>query len=126
MKFVLTIDLGLDAEALGDGEYAALVDALMEHGYHQRTELRRFQLVREAPAADGGGPTDVVVDFLMPRHAEIVKNVPPLINDFAIQRARGADLALRFHHLVAIAGRCPMAARTALRSRSAPFRRSSP
>jgi hypothetical protein len=104
----IDVDLGLDAEALGDGEYATLVDALMEHGYHQRRgELRRFQLVRQVPVADGGAPIDVVVDFLMPRHAEIVKNVPPLISDFAVQRASGADLALRFHQLVAITGPMP-------------------
>jgi hypothetical protein len=101
------VDLGLDADALGDGEYATLVGALIEHGYRQRAELRRFQLVRRVIATDGGAPIDVVVDFLMPRHAEIVKNVPPLISDFAVQRASGADLALRFHQLVAIAGPMP-------------------
>ena len=56
----LDVDLGLDAEALGDGEYARLVEALMAHGYEQRKELRRFQLVRHArrsidhPAVSGG------------------------------------------------------------------------
>jgi hypothetical protein len=40
----LDVDLGLDAEALGDGEYATLVKTLMSHGYEQRKELRRFQL----------------------------------------------------------------------------------
>jgi hypothetical protein len=103
----IDVDLGLDAEALGDGEYTTLVGALMDHGYHQRTELRRFQLVRQVPATDGGAPIDVVVDFPMPRDAKIVKNVPPLISDFAVQRASGADLALRFHQLVAIAGPMP-------------------
>lgn len=86
----IDVDLGLDAEALGDGEYATLVDALMEQGYRQRTELRRFQLARQVPVADGGAPIEVVVDFLMPRDAKIVKNVPPLISDFAVQRASGA------------------------------------
>lgn len=43
--------------------------------YKQREELRRFQLLREVPAGDGGGPIDIIVDFLMPRHAEIVKIV---------------------------------------------------
>ena len=103
----LDIDLGLDAQALGDGEYATLVAALCGHGYQQRRELRRFQLVRQVPTGDGGAPIDIVVDFLMPRDAEIVKNVPPLINDFAVQRADGADLALRFHHMVAITGAMP-------------------
>ena len=91
----LDVDLGLDAEALGDGEYAMLVAGLMGHGYRQREELHRFQLARQVPAAEGG-PIDIVVDFLMPRDTEIVKNVPPLINEFAVQRADGADLALRF------------------------------
>lgn len=103
----IDVDLGLDAEALGDGEYAVLVDALMKQGYRQRKELRRFQLVRQVPVLDGGAPIDVVVDFLMPRDAKIVQNVPPLISDFAVQRASGADLALRFHQPVAIAGPMP-------------------
>lgn len=103
----LDVDVGLDAEALGDGEYATLIEALRSHGYAQRAGLRRFQLVRAVPARDGGEAIDVVVDFLMPRDANIVKNVPPLISDFAVQRADGADLALRFYKLVAVAGSMP-------------------
>jgi hypothetical protein len=101
------VDLGLDAEALGDGEYATLVSALQENGYAQREGLRRFQLVRQVSAQDRGEAIDVVVDFLMPRDAEIVKNNPPLISDFAVQRADGADLAMRFYQLVAVAGPMP-------------------
>ncbi|MBN9220167.1 MAG: nucleotidyl transferase AbiEii/AbiGii toxin family protein [Mesorhizobium sp.] len=103
----LDVDLGLNPEALGDGEYVTLVEALMGHGYKQREELRRFQLVREVPLNDGGAPIDIVVDFLMPRDAEIVKNRPPILTDFAVQRADGADLALRFYQLVAITGDMP-------------------
>jgi hypothetical protein len=103
----LDVDLGLDAEALGEGEYATLVEALMGNGYEQRKELQRFQLVRKVPAADDSGPIDIIVDFLMPRHAEIVKNFPPLINEFAVQRASGADLAVRFYQMVAIDGPMP-------------------
>jgi hypothetical protein len=103
----LDVDLSLDAEALGDAEYVNLVEALMGQGYKQREELRRFQLVREVPAGDGGGPIDIIVDFLMPRHAEIVKNSPPILSDFAVQRADGADLALRFYQLVAFSGDMP-------------------
>jgi hypothetical protein len=40
----------------------------MSHGYEQREELRRFQLVRQVPT-NSGGPIDVIVDFLMPRDA---------------------------------------------------------
>ncbi len=79
----------------------------MGHGYKQRQELRRFQLAREVSVEDGGHPIEIVVDFLMPRHAEIVKNDPPIISDFAVQRADGADLAMRFCQLVAISGNMP-------------------
>jgi hypothetical protein len=58
----LDVDLGLDAETLGDGEYATLVEALREQGYEQRAGLRRFQLVRQVPAKDGGAPIDIIVD----------------------------------------------------------------
>ena len=37
----LDVDLGLDAEALGDGEYATLIEALQGHGYQQRRALKR-------------------------------------------------------------------------------------
>ena len=103
----LDVDVSLDAEALGDGEYATLIDALRGHGYEQRDELRRFQLVRRVPVEDGGAPIDIIVDFLMPRDAAFVRNDPPLISDFAVQRADGVDLALRFYQFVAIAGPMP-------------------
>ena len=92
----LDVDVGLDAEALGEGEYATLIDALRGHGYHQRGELRRFQLVRQVPTQDDGAPIDIIVDFLRPRDTEIVKNIPPLISDFAVQRADGPDLASNY------------------------------
>ncbi|SDB31800.1 hypothetical protein SAMN03159382_02626 [Pseudomonas sp. NFACC23-1] len=111
----LDVDLSLDAEALGDGEYATLVEALMGNGYEQRGELRRSQLVRQVPVNDGGAPIDVIVDFLMPRDAEIIQNKPPILNDFAVQRADGADLAMRFYQMVAIEGPCQLAAKIASR-----------
>lgn len=103
----IDVDVGLDAEALGDGEYATLVESLMQHGYNQRDGLRKFQLAREVQPTDGGNSIEIVVDFLMPRDAEIIKNVPPLISDFAVQKADGAELAMRFYQLVAISGEMP-------------------
>jgi hypothetical protein len=102
----IDIDLALDAEALGDGEYATLVGAMQAHGYAQREASRRFQLVRSAPTADGQ-TIDIVVDFLMPRMAKIEKNKPPLIEDFAVLRADGADLALLFPECISLSGRMP-------------------
>lgn len=43
----------------------------------------------------------------MPSDAVIDKISPPLIADFAVQRADGADLAIRFPQLVAIEGTMP-------------------
>jgi len=103
----IDVDLGLDAEALGDGEYARLVDALMTHGYGQNKKLKKIQLVRRIEAADGGDPIDIVVDFLMPRDAEIDRNKPPIIEDFAVERADGTDLAMRFNQMVAVRGAMP-------------------
>lgn len=101
------IDIGLDAEVLGDGEYAQLVESLKHHGYEQREERRRFQLVRQIDMGDGGPPVNIVLDFLMPRDARTVRNRPPLVERFAIQKADGVDLALRFPERVEIQGRMP-------------------
>ena len=103
----LDVDLSLNAAALGDGEYAQLVESLLRRGYHQPENRRRFQLVRTVPARDGGADIDIIVDFLRPHDAMIAKNVPPLVPDFAVQPADGADLALRFHEFVPIDGDMP-------------------
>lgn len=103
----LDVDVGLDAEALGDGEYARLVESLTKKGYRQSQELRKFQLVRKIEATDGGVAVDVIVDFLMPRDSVIDRNNPPMIEGFAVQRADGADLALRFTEMVALRGSMP-------------------
>ena len=35
----IDVDIGLDAEALGDGQYANLIEELIGHGYEQRENL---------------------------------------------------------------------------------------
>ena len=103
------IDLSLNAEALGDGEYALLVGELMRQGYTQEQgeDRRHFQLVRTVPARDGGGDIDVIVDFLMPRDAKIAKNSPVLIEGFAAQRADGGELAHEFYEMVEVDSEMP-------------------
>lgn len=108
----LDIDIALDADALkDDAEYKALIESLMDNGYDQRTELRKFQLVRKVDPKDGGPPIDVIVDFLMPRDVKLSKNKPALIENFAVQRADGADLALKYYQMVAIDGAMPASGR---------------
>ena len=101
------VDLALDPKALANGEYVSLVEALQKRGYAHRAGLRRFQRVRTVPMPDGGAGIDIIVDFLMPRHAEVAVNKPPLIGEFAAQRADGADLALRFCQMVTLDGFMP-------------------
>ncbi|CAN5198001.1 hypothetical protein BH10PSE6_BH10PSE6_38650 [soil metagenome] len=43
----------------------------------------------------------------MPRDVEITRNRPPLVADFAVIRADGADLATQFSQLVTIEGAMP-------------------
>lgn len=101
----LDVDIALAAAELGEGQYATLIEALMSAGYEQRGKA--FQLVRNVKPIDDGPPIDVVVDFLRPTDAEIVKNTPPLVSDFAVIRGSGTGLALQFYEMVAIAGRMP-------------------
>lgn len=106
------IDLSLNAEALAENEqYAGLVDALREQGYETREELRNFRMVRTVDPKDGGPPIDVVIDFLRPFDAVIETHKPPIVPDFATQRADGADLATQFYKMVAIEGDMPRGGR---------------
>lgn len=63
--------------------------------------------MRTVPARDGGADIDVIVDFLMPRYADIASNSSSLIDNFAVQRADGAALALRFYEMVHIEDETP-------------------
>lgn len=104
----LDIDLDLDSAALGDGEYATLVESLQGCGYAQRKGVTRaFQLVRTLPATVEGPAIDIIIDFLRPSEPALVKNAPPLVDNFAVQRADGAELALKFNEMVAISGDMP-------------------
>jgi len=109
------VDLALDPTSLSDGEYVHVIEALQVHGYHQDKNLRRFQLVRTVPTSDGGPDINIVVDFLMPRDAQIAQNRPPLLKGFAVQRADGAELALRFNQKITIDGNMPGGGRNRVR-----------
>ena len=89
------MDLSLDAEALANEDYTGLVEALEKAGYERGVEgLRAFQLRRYVPV-DEGEPVAVIVDLLMPREVTLTKNKPPLIANFAVQKADGAAVAMR-------------------------------
>ncbi|MEY4562206.1 MAG: hypothetical protein RLZZ618_1483 [Pseudomonadota bacterium] len=91
----LDVDLSLDPQALGDGDYRTLVETLEAAGY-QRTEtgMRPFQLRRMVPFKDRAS-IPVIVDLLMPREAKFKRNSPVLLANFAVQKADGAGVAMR-------------------------------
>jgi hypothetical protein len=103
----IDIDLALDAEALADGQYKGLVETLLAADYRQPADGEVFQLTREVPGENGGPAIKIVIDFLMPKTARIKKNRPPLIPDFAVIPASGADMALRFNDLIAVEAEMP-------------------
>lgn len=91
----MDVDLSLDAEALSkDEEYVGLIEALDKAGYQRDDDgLRPFQLRRYVPL-EGGDPVAVIVDLLMPREVNLEKNKPPLLANFAVQKADGAAVAM--------------------------------
>ncbi|MBI5790470.1 MAG: hypothetical protein HZA63_03235 [Rhodocyclales bacterium] len=91
----LDIDLSLDAEALGDGDYKSLVDSLLAAGYtRNEAEMKWFQL-RRLVEVKAHGRVPVLVDLLMPREAKFKRNKPPLLANFAVQKADGAAVAMK-------------------------------
>lgn len=90
----LDIDLSLDAQALGDGDYKNLVESLEAAGYQRAAEdMKWFQLRRIVDFEDHA-PVAVIVDLLMPREAKFQRNKPPLLANFAVQKADGAGVAM--------------------------------
>lgn len=74
----LDIDLDLDSTALGDGEYATLVESLQGCGYEQREGVTRaFQLVRTIPASDHGLPLILSSIFSAPEMLNSLKMPHP-------------------------------------------------
>jgi hypothetical protein len=91
----LDIDLSLDAQALGDGDYKDLVESLEAAGYQRAAENMKWFQLRRTVEFKGQAPVAVIVDLLMPREAKFKRNKPPLLANFAVQKAHGASVAMR-------------------------------
>lgn len=103
----LDIDLDLDSTALGDGEYASFVETLEKAGYERGVEgLKKFQL-RRIVTVDDGDPIAVIIDLLMPREAKPAKNKPPIVDNFAVQKADGAAIAFECNVIFSLKGTMP-------------------
>ena len=91
----LDIDLSLDAQALGEGDYKNLVESLQAAGYQRAAQDMKWFQLRRTVQLDGDEPVAVIIDLLMPREAKFRRNKPPLLANFAVQKADGAGVALR-------------------------------
>jgi len=130
----LDIDLNLNVEALLDGGYATLVEALEKAGYERnKPGLKPFQLRRLVPVKDESTPVEVLIDLLMPEGAKIGKNRPKLLDGLRVQEVTGGEFP--FHHYlhkefegIMPDGRCGVEEHDSLRSlyRPAARRRCNP
>ena len=103
----LDIDLDLNPDALAEGEYATLVEALESKGYERGTAgLKPFQL-RRWVKVDEGDPVGVLVDLLMPRGARGDRNDDPLVEGLRVQGAEGGDVALTHNTAMMFEGTMP-------------------
>ena len=105
------IDIGLHASALTDSEYTSLIESLLDAGYINNSKLKKFQLARNFPSSGSMPEINIIIDFLIPRNVHLYKNNPPLVKNFAAQRADGVDLAIKFKVSVNIDGRMPSGAK---------------
>jgi hypothetical protein len=90
----LDIDLDLNPDALAEGEYATLVEALEQKDYERGKEgLKPFQL-RRWVKVDDGEPVGVLVDLLMPWGVRGDQNEDKLVEGLRMQGAHGGEVAL--------------------------------
>lgn len=91
----IDVDLALDAQKLGDGRYAELLQALLDTRRYRQNLEKKFQLLCTVDLKDGVDPIDVEVDFLAGKEARLEKNRPKFLEGFRVQRADGCDSAFR-------------------------------
>lgn len=104
----LDIDLDLNTEALGDYDYAELVQELEDHGYERGIKgLKPFQLRRIIDLKDGAQAIPVIIDLLMPKDAAVKEHKPKLIDGLNVQRIDGGIYALKHYQEISIDGYMP-------------------
>lgn len=103
----LDIDITLDPAALGEGEYADLVQLLAGRGYERNArDLKPFQL-RRLVTIDDGNPVAVMVDLLMPRGTRLPRQNRRRLDGLRIQEAPGGEVALQYNQRVTLEGTMP-------------------
>lgn len=95
----IDVDLALDAAKLGAGQYAELIQLLLDTKRYKPGD-KDFQLVVEVDLEDGEKPVLVEVDFLAAQDVKLKKNKPKLLERFRVLKAEGCNVA--FHAPVEI------------------------
>ena len=114
----IDVDLALDAEKLGEGRYAELVETLLKtRRYHPTDEP--FKLSAEVDLKDGATPVRVDVDFLKSSEAKLKKNKPKLTKGFRPLDADGCAAAFDHPELVVLSGQMIGGARNKVQFRVA-------
>lgn len=95
----IDVDLALDAAKLGEGQYAELIQLLLDTKRY-KSGAKDFQLQVEVDLQDGENLVIVEVDFLAAQDVSMKKNRPKLLEGFRVLRAEGCNVA--FHAPVEI------------------------
>jgi hypothetical protein len=90
----IDVDLALDAAKLGAGQYAELIQLLLDTKRY-KPGAKDFQLQVEVDLEDGESPVIVEVDFLAAQDVKLRKNKPKLLEGFRVLKAEGCNVA--FH-----------------------------
>jgi hypothetical protein len=100
----IDVDLALDADKLGEGLYAQLIQLLLDTKRYTPGE-KEFQLVVEVDLDDGEKPVLMEVDFLAPQDVKWKKNKPKLLENFRVLKAEGCNVAFHAPVEITISGR---------------------
>ncbi len=104
----LDIDLSLNPDALGEYDYAELVQELEAHDYERGIDgLKPFQMQRTIDLQDGSNPIPIIVDLLMPKDAIVKTHYPQLIDGLNVLPIDGGIYALKHYQEVSIDGEMP-------------------
>lgn len=100
----IDVDLALDAGKLGEGQYAKLLETLLNtRRYWQSDEP--FRLFAKVDLEDGEVPVRVDIDFLKSPETRIKKSKPKLTKGFRPLDASGCHAAFEHPELVLVSGK---------------------
>lgn len=112
----IDVDLALDATKLGAGQYAELIQLLLDTKRYRPGD-KDFQLVAEVDLGDGEKPALVEVDFLAAQDVKMKKNRPALLEGFRVLKAEGCNVAFHAPVEIAIPGQNVRGARNTVHMR---------